>query len=275
VHGVLLTGGSAFGLAAADGVMTWLEQHGRGWPVGGGQVVPIVPAAVLFDLGRGGDARARPDAALGREAAAAASASAVPQGCVGAGTGAVAGGLKGGIGSGSTVLSSGAVVGALVAVNSAGSVLDPRTGELWGERHLLDHERLDVRPDPAALRRHLDRIAAMRVALQAARATTLVVLATDLTLDKAQCTALAGQAHDGMARAISPVHTMVDGDTAFALSTRRRPVPDRWAMHELLAAAADVVTRAVVHAVLRAASTTTDAGSWPSYRDELLGGAQA
>lgn len=138
IDAVVLTGGSAFGLDAASGVAAWLEEQGRGVRVGPDphQVVPVVPAACLFDLGRGGDWRARPDAALGRAAVRAAADSAagaaVAQGNVGAGTGAVAGGLRGGLGTASVLLESGATVGALVVVNAVGSVLDPLTGALYG-----------------------------------------------------------------------------------------------------------------------------------------------
>lgn len=138
VDAIVLTGGSAYGLDAASGVVAWLEEQGRGVRVGvePGQVVPVVPAAALFDLGRGGDWRARPDASTGRAAVEAAAASEpgapVAEGNVGAGTGAVAGQLKGGIGTASVRLASGVTVAALVAVNAAGSVLDPRTGVLFG-----------------------------------------------------------------------------------------------------------------------------------------------
>lgn len=139
VDAVVLTGGSAYGLDAASGVMAWLEEQGRGVRVGAdpAQVVPVVPAACLFDLGRGGDWRARPDASTGRaaveDAARTEPGAAVAEGCVGAGTGAVAGQLKGGVGTASTLLPSGITVAALAVVNAAGSVLDPRTGVLFGE----------------------------------------------------------------------------------------------------------------------------------------------
>ena len=276
VHALLLTGGSAYGLSAADGVMSALEDAGIGYPVGPAGVVPIVPAAVVFDLGRGGGVRARPGPESGRlaceDAWSPAGALAVRQGNEGAGTGAVAGGLKGGVGSASQVLANGTTVAALVVVNAVGSVLDPRTGELWGARHLLTEP--PERPEPAALQRHLGRVEAMRRAMMPPEplATTLVVVATDATLPKARCAKVAGIAHDGLARAVSPVHTMFDGDTAFALSTARRDEPNRFELHELLIAAADCTTRAVVHAVLAAESVSTPGGSWPSYRDELLGG---
>ncbi|MEO9174916.1 MAG: P1 family peptidase, partial [Gaiellales bacterium] len=134
VHAVLLAGGSAYGLDAATGVMAALEQRGIGFRVGAtpAEIVPIVPAAVLFDLGRGGDFRARPDASFGEQAVAAASADPPAQGSVGAGTGAVAGSLKGGIGTASTVLENGAVIGAIVALNAFGDAVSPDTGEPYG-----------------------------------------------------------------------------------------------------------------------------------------------
>ncbi|MGN6301432.1 MAG: P1 family peptidase [Angustibacter sp.] len=272
VHAVVLTGGSAFGLAVADGVMAHLERTGVGYEVGpGGPRVPIVPAAVVFDLGRGGDVAHRPGPASGVAACEAASAERVAEGAVGAGTGTVAGGLKGGVGWASQVLDDGATVAALVVVNAVGSVFDPATGELWGARHLVAGE-LDLgTPDLPAVQHFQAGLMAERAARAAAvgGATTLVVVATDRTLTKAQCAKVAGVSHDGLARAISPVHTMFDGDTAFALATGERPAPDPFELHALLTAAADCATRAVVRAVAAAEHTTTAAGTWPAYRDLL------
>jgi len=273
VHAVVLTGGSAYGLAAADGVMARLEAAGVGHPVGPAGVVPIVPAAVVFDLARGGEPSARPGPAEGEQAYDAASASPPAAGCVGAGTGAVAGGLKGGVGSASSLLPDGSTVAALVVVNSVGSTVDWRTGELWGAGFGLGDEFAGLRrPDPAE-------VPAAGAAARAAglpilarppgTATTLVVLATDVALSKAGCAKLAGIGHDGLARAIRPVHTMHDGDTAFALSTAARPEPDLLSRHRLLEAAGDCVTRAVAHAMLAATSATTPAGTWPAYLDAL------
>ncbi|MHA6792497.1 P1 family peptidase [Pseudonocardia bannensis] len=271
VHAVVLSGGSAYGLAAADGVMQRLEEAGIGFPVGTapGEVVPIVPAAVIFDLGRGGDFLARPDAELGAAAYDDAAAGPVAQGVVGAGTGAVAGGLKGGVGTASAVLDDGATVAALVVVNAAGSAVDPATGELYGARYGLAGEMPGVAPGPAALAT-LRETAAARRRLRAGTATTLGVVATDLTLDKAGCARLAGMGHDGLARALSPVHTAMDGDTVFGLSTADRPAPDAATLYELQAAAADVVSRAVAHALLAAVTVRTPAGEWHGYR-ELAG----
>ncbi|WP_163512586.1 P1 family peptidase [Fodinicola acaciae] len=242
VHAIVLTGGSAFGLASVAGVMDALEAEGTGFQVAEA-VVPIVPAAVIFDLGRGGDVRNRPGPDFGRRAYENAR-DTVEQGCVGAGTGAVVGGLKGAVGTASAVLESGATVGALVVVNAAGSAVDPRSGELYGARFGFDGEfglRTPTElPEPTGWRAQL--------------ATTIGVIATDLTLTKAQCAKVAGIGHDGLARAINPVHTMADGDTLFTLSTTARPAPDPVELWQLMAAAGDCVTRAVVHALLAATS---------------------
>ncbi|MGF1655306.1 MAG: P1 family peptidase [Actinomycetales bacterium] len=264
---VVLTGGSAYGLAAADGVMAWLEERGRGFRVGPepGHVVPIVPAAALFDLGRGGDFRARPTTEFGRQAAAAATDGPVAQGSVGAGTGAVAGGLAGGVGSASTVLPSGVTVAALVAVNSAGSVVDPVDGTLRGVRAGLPGEFDSVSPpspaDVAAWGETVARAASRVPPFN----TTLAVVATDARLTPAQCSRLATAAHDGMARAIDPVHTYLDGDIAFALATGTAALADPAlpALNALLGVAGRVVSRAIAHAVLAA----TGAEGAPSYRD--------
>jgi L-aminopeptidase/D-esterase-like protein len=166
------------------------------------------------------------------------------------------------------VLDDGSTVAALVVVNAVGSVFDPATGELWGARHLLPGEVAVGQPDVPAAQAFAEQLAAQRAAAAGA-ATTLVVVATDRTLTKAQCAKVAGVSHDGLARAISPVHTMFDGDTSFALATGERPAPDPFALHALLTAAADCTTRAVVRAVLAAERTTTPAGTWPAYRDLL------
>ncbi|MCE3550523.1 P1 family peptidase [Pseudonocardia sp. RS11V-5] len=264
VHAVVLSGGSAYGLAAAQGVMDRLEAAGEGFPVPGG-VVPIVPAAVLFDLGRGGRFTARPTAETGAAAYDAATSGPVLQGVVGAGTGATAGGLKGGIGTASAVLADGTTVAALVAVNAAGSAVHGPTGTLLGARHGLPGEfpEADVAPEVAE---ELAAVFRGRRTLSAGTATSLAVVATDATLDKAGCGRLATVAHDGYARSLDPVHTAMDGDAIFALATGDRPAPGPEGLFALHAAAADVVTRAVVHAVLAATPVTTKGGSWPSYR---------
>lgn len=288
VHAVVLTGGSAYGLDAASGVMAWLEEQGRGFRVGEdpAHVVPVVPAACVFDLGRGGDFRARPDAATGRlavEAAAEAAAGArVPVGCVGAGTGAVVGGLKGGVGTASTVLPTGTAVAALVVVNAVGSALDPATGVLYGEYFTGRVRYPEPEVHEAALRRLHETLTARG---PSPLNTTLAVVATDAALTRAQAQKLAGTAHDGIARAVRPVHLMHDGDTVFALATGERPLTppelansgtetrdaaDMEALNEILAAGADQVTRAIVAAVRAAESVSGPGVTFPSYR-ELYG----
>ncbi|MFI8088511.1 P1 family peptidase [Streptomyces sp. NPDC086080] len=272
---VVLTGGSAYGLDATTGVMAWLEERGRGVRVGPDptHVVPVVPAACVFDLGRGGDFRARPDAATGRAAVEAAAASEpgapVPQGCVGAGTGAVAGQLKGGVGTASTVLDSGITVAALVVANAAGSVVDPETGVLYGELFQGRVRYPGAEVHEAALRRLAE--SAERNALPPLN-TTLAVVATDAGLSKAQAQKLAGTAHDGIARAVRPVHLLSDGDTVFTLATGARPLDaaNPLALNDVLAAGADMVTRAIVRAVRAAGPVDGPGGAWPSY-GELYG----
>jgi len=274
VHAITLSGGSAFGLAAADGVMQRLFLAGVGYPMGApGEVVPIVPGAVIFDLGRGGDFAKRPGAEMGEEAYDAAlsgPAGAVPMGGVGAGTGAMAGGLKGAVGSASVVLADGTTVAVLVIVNAFGSCVDPITGVLYAARFGLEGEFSELVTPNAG------EVAAARVAAEAAAvpgrpghalATTIGVVATDATLTKAQCAKVSGIAHDGMARGIRPVHTMFDGDTVFTLATGDRSAPDPLAFHALLDAAGDCFTRAIGRAMLAAESVETPAGRWRSYRD--------
>jgi L-aminopeptidase/D-esterase-like protein len=274
VHAVTLSGGSSFGLAAADGVTQRLFEAGVGYLIGGpGEVVPIVPSAVIFDLGRGGDFTKHPGAAMGREAydAALSTTSGPPlMGVVGAGAGAIAGGLKGAVGSASVVLADGTMVAALAVVNSSGSCVDPLTGELYAARFGLPGEFTALRLPDA------DEVAAARAAADAfavpdrarpAFATTIGVVATDAILTKAQCAKVSGIAHDGMARAIRPVHTMFDGDTVFTLATGDRGAPDPLAFHALLDAAGDCFTRAIGKAMLAAESVETSAGLRRSYRD--------
>ncbi|MGW3195400.1 P1 family peptidase [Streptomyces sp. NPDC001118] len=274
VDAVVLTGGSAYGLDAASGVMAWLEEQRRGVRVGAdpAHVVPVVPAACVFDLGRGGDFRARPDAGTGRAAVEAAAVTApgarVPEGCVGAGTGAVAGRVKGGVGTASTVLGSGITVAALTVVNAAGSVIEPETGALYGELCQGRVEYPEERVHEAA-RRRLDEAAAGHA--PPPLNTTLAVVATDANLSKAQAQKLAGTAHDGIARAVRPVHLLHDGDTVFALATGARSLAGQpLELNEILAAGADLVTRAIVRGVRAAESVDGPGGTWPSY-GELYG----
>ncbi|MET9349077.1 P1 family peptidase [Streptomyces termitum] len=278
IDALVLTGGSAYGLEAAAGVMAWLEERHRGVRVGPRpeHVVPVVPAACVFDLGRGGDFAARPTAATGRAAVEAAAESGdharVPAGAVGAGTGAVVGGLRGGVGTASVRLPSGITVGALVVVNAVGSAVDPATGLLYGS---LFGGAPPV-PPPAGVREAAARrLARARAASSAPPLnTTLAVVATDAVLTRAQARKVAGTAHDGIARAIRPVHLMNDGDTVFALATGARELPSGpgpLALNEVLAAGADLVTRAIVRAVRAApGGLRGPGGDFPSY-GELYG----
>ncbi|MGW1027321.1 P1 family peptidase [Streptomyces sp. NPDC002577] len=278
VEAVVLTGGSAYGLDSASGVMAWLEERRRGVRVGAdpSHVVPVVPAACVFDLGRGGDFRARPDASTGRAAVEAAArtelGAPVQEGGVGAGTGAVVGGIKGGVGTASIRLDSGVTVAALVVANAAGSAVDPLTGVLYGQ---FFEGRLAYPSDEvheAARLRLAECVAKNQKNGPAPLNTTLAVVATDAGLTRAQAQKLAGTAHDGIARAVRPVHLLNDGDTVFALATGNHPLTagNPLALNEILAAGADMVTRAIVRAVLSAESVDGPGGSYPSYR-ELYG----
>ncbi|MFI8915526.1 P1 family peptidase [Streptomyces sp. NPDC053513] len=278
IDAVVLTGGSAYGLEAAAGVMAWLAERNRGVRVGPdpSHVVPVVPAACVFDLGRGGDFTARPDATTGRAAVEAAAASGdharVETGAVGAGTGAVAGGLRGGVGTASTVLESGITVGALVVVNAVGSPVDPSTGVPYGSYFEPGRPAF---PDPAVHEAALRRLAeARKASAPPPLNTTLAVVATDAALTRAQARKVAGTAHDGIARAVRPVHLMNDGDTVFALATGARELPEEpgpLALNEILATGADLVTRAIVRAVLAApGGLRGPGGDFPSY-GELYG----
>ena len=270
VHAVLLTGGSAWGLDAAGGVMRWLEEEGVGLYVGSapGQVVPIVPAAVLFDL-HVGDARIRPDAAAGYAACQAAG-DEIAQGNAGAGAGATVGKLfgmpyamKGGIGTASVTLE-GVTVGALIAVNALGDVVDPAAGTPIAGARTEDGQQLRGSV-----------VAALAgdkpLALLAGANTTIGVVATDAPLTKAQCQRLAGAGHDGLARAIRPVHTMSDGDTLFALSTGMAGALD---FNVLCTMAGEAVARACVNAVQSAQGVTTDTLALPSASDLIAASAR-
>ena len=214
VHAICLTGGSAYGLAAADGVMAFLEERGVGFKVGdaAAHVVPIVPCAVIFDLGRGGAFGNRPDDSFGRRAAAAARPRPFANGAIGAGTGARSRGLQGGVGTASRMLANGVVVSALAVVNSAGTVIDAATALPWMPGAL--RLRRPTVTDRRALQAHLD-------AATPPLNTTIGVVATSAALTKAECNRLASVAHDGLARAVRPVHSMLDGDSIFGVATGR------------------------------------------------------
>ena len=240
-HGVLLCGGSAFGLAAADGVMRHLEARGIGFPTGAARV-PIVPAAVVYDLGIG-SARVRPDAEMGAAACRAARAGPVEEGCVGAGTGATVGKLlgmessmKSGVGTWGTHVAGGAAVAALVVTNSLGDVLDARTGKILAGARDLERGGF---VDTAAYMRENGLPRGLPIH------TTIGVVVTDAALTKAQATRLALLAHTGLARTVSPSHTALDGDTFFVLS--KGHVPADWVA--LQAATPHAVAEAVMRSV--------------------------
>ena len=263
VHAVVLTGGSAFGLDAASGVMRYLDEHKIGFPTQYG-AVPIVPAAVLFDLGVG-DARVRPTADCGYQAAAAATNGPVKQGNVGAGAGATVGKLlgmdramKGGIGSAAITLPDGLTVAALVAVNAFGDIIDPATGLVVAGVRTADGRGL------ADARVLIRSGAAQRNPL--GENSTIGVVATNARLTKVQATKVAQMAHDGLSRAITPVHSMNDGDTLFALATGRRTQAAD--VNIIGALAADVVAEAVLNAVRHAAGLP----GLPAVRDLAAAG---
>jgi L-aminopeptidase/D-esterase-like protein len=261
VDAVVFSGGSAFGLDAAAGVMEWLAETGRGFRVGAVRV-PIVPAAILFDLGFPGR-RAwtgePPYRALGRRAVMAA-ANDFALGNAGAGLGATAGRLKGGIGSASLALAGGATVGAIVAVNSWGAVVRPDRGRLWAADLALAGE---IDPQPASSDAVLDPEDFSQCGAAIAGAnTTIAAVATDAALDKAGCRRVAIMAQNGLARAIHPTHTPFDGDTVFALSTGVGPSVEPARLTRLGSAAADCLARAVMRAVLSAEPL----GGIPSWR---------
>ena len=257
IHALMLSGGSAYGLDAAAGVMRFLEEQGSGFELGGGQVVPIVPAAVLFDLNRGGDFGGRPGADFGYLAAQSAQTGPVAQGNVGAGTGARAGRLKGGVGTASTRLPDDTIIGALVALNSGGQVFSPVSGELYAA-HLQLHGEFGgpLRPVDVA------RLAPDSVP-RLGQNTTLGIVALNRSLDKPQALRLAQMAQDGLTRALWPVHTVFDGDLVFAAGTSGPAVETPEELSLLGTLAADTLSRAIVHAVLNAEA----AGGWPAYRD--------
>lgn len=260
VHAVVLSGGSAFGLETATGVVRWLEERGIGYDVGVAKV-PIVPAAILFDLGVG-DAKIRPDAEAGYKACKTASGNPPAEGNVGAGAGATVGkmfgakrAMKGGIGTASIKLP-GLTVGAIVAVNAVGDVIDPATGKLIAGARTTDGKKL------AGTMAGILRGEALPAMLGGTN-TTIGVIATDAKLDKAQAQKVAEMAHDGLARTINPAHTMFDGDTIFAIATGKTTSTNPANVTLIGALAAEAMAQAIVRAV-RAAKTIA---GFPSSND--------
>jgi len=266
VNAFVLSGGGAYGLAAASGVMKCLEDRGIGFGVGGGNVVPIVPTAVSLDGGNCSPGSiTRPDFNSGLQACAAAASGPVAQGNVGAGTGAVSGGVKGGIGTASVVLDNGIIVGAIVAVNSLGSAFD-ETGVLYAaslelagefERYPGNGGKMLKTPLP--------------INAGVLQSATNAVVATNVELTKAQAIKIAEMADDGLARAIKPIHSPYDGDTVFAVGTARLTMQSLGdpvqIQHQIGAAAADVLARAVIHAILEADSTPCAQNFCDTYKN--------
>jgi len=259
VNAIVLAGGSAFGLEAATGTVRWLEEHDIGWPAGAAKV-PIVPAAILFDLGVGGNAKVRPTAECGYKAAEAASAGPIQEGSVGAGAGATVGKLgganrstKSGLGTASISLPTGLVVAAIVAVNAVGDIIDPSSGKVVAGVRNPDGTFADAR-----------RILRSGATLQRPRAgenTTIGLVATNAKMTKTLVARMALMADDGYARAISPSHTNGDGDTIFSLAT------GRWDGNADITTIGALAAEAMADAVVRAATQATGAAGIPAARD--------
>jgi L-aminopeptidase/D-esterase-like protein len=262
VNAVSLSGGSAFGLDVAQGVVRYLEERKIGWPVGSSGVVPIVPAAILFDLGFGGKPQVRPTAECGYQAAEAATSGPVAEGNVGAGAGATVGKMgmgrpmKGGLGSAAITLPNGLVVGALVAVNAVGDIVDPRTGQVVAGVRTEDGKGLaDVRTllrSGALLRRPPPR---------PGENTTIGIVATNARLTKAEVNRVALMADDGFAKAIVPSHTSGDGDTVFALAT------GQWDGEVSTTIVGALAAEAMAEAIVRAVSKAETMLNVPSARE--------
>jgi L-aminopeptidase/D-esterase-like protein len=261
VNAVFLSGGSAFGLDTGSGVMKWLEERNIGYPVGSG-VVPIVPGAILMDLGFGGSAKIRPGADCGYKAADAASEAPVQEGNVGAGAGSTVGKsggrgngggpMKAGIGSAAIKLPSGLVVAALVAVNAVGDIIDPATGQVVAGARGPDGKLLDARK---LLRQGGGREG------RAGENTTIGIVVTNAKLTKVQAQKMAQMAHDGYARAISPVHTPGDGDSIFSLAT------GTWDGQVNYGTVGSLAAEAMADAIVRAATQASASNGLPAARD--------
>ncbi len=268
---LVLSGGSAFGLDACSGVMDGLRAMGRGYAVGP-MHIPIVPGAIIFDLINGGDKDwdDNPYRALGRAALAHAGVD-FALGSTGAGTGAMAATQKGGLGSASMLLPDGTTVGALVVVNALGSVTTPGDRHFWAAPFEMDGEFGGVGPDPSAglvttEPSRKEKAMFMHATGQMA-STTIAIVATDAPLSKSQCHRMAVTAHDGLARAIVPAHTPLDGDLVFAVSTGVGEIVDHQGMRDIGAAAAVCLSRAICRGVYEATPAAGDI--IPTYREML------
>jgi len=269
VNAVVLSGGSAFGLDAAQGVVRYLDEHNIGYKTAAG-VVPIVPAAILFDLGFGGDPKIRPTADCGYKAASTASDGPVAEGNVGAGAGATVGKMggviehagdppgrrmpmKAGIGSAAISLPNGLVVGAIVAVNAVGDIVDPDTGKVVAGSRNPDNTLADIRK--------LLRGGEIGTRPRAGENTTIGLVATNAKLSKNDINRVALMADDGFARAINPSHTMGDGDTVFALAT------GRWTGDANVTLVGALAAEAMADAIVRAATQAAASNGLPAARD--------
>jgi L-aminopeptidase/D-esterase-like protein len=256
VNAIVLSGGSAFGLDSATGVMRYLEEHDSGFSTAAGKV-PIVPAAILYDLNVG-EGKVRPDADAGYKACVNAKAGPVEEGSIGAGTGATVGkigggkAMKGGIGTSSIKLGNGLVIGAIVAVNCVGDVIDPKTGKIVAGARTSDGK---------AFLNITEAYRSGRVPTSPGQNTTIGVVATNARFDKTQMTKIAEMSHDGLARAINPAHTLSDGDTLFAVSTGASSVTANLTVVGALAA------EAVSEAILRAVKKAKSMAGFLSYSD--------
>ncbi|HZW73618.1 MAG TPA: P1 family peptidase, partial [Caldimonas sp.] len=257
IHAVTLSGGSAYGLAASDGVTACLEAQGVGMPVANGVSVPLVASAILFDPGRCADFTFRPDASFGVAACQAANNGPVKMGNIGAGAGARSGGVKGGVGTASAVLPGGLVVGAIVAINSSGRTFDPTTGAFYAGYIASSSDAMvsAAQVDPAADTQEL------------LRATTIAVVATNAKLTKAQANKIAQMADDGIARAIRIAHGTGDGDTVFALATGT--VTSTPNLNTIGGAAADALSRAIMRAIQAADPIHVGSCNVPSYCEQF------
>ncbi|MFI7335635.1 P1 family peptidase [Micromonospora aurantiaca (nom. illeg.)] len=270
VNAIQLGGSSMYGLSATNGIIGWLEDRGEGVRVGAGGVAPIVPAADIFDLGRGGDPKARTSAEWGYLAAQATSDGPVRQGGVGGGTGARGGGMRGGVGTASVHLGDGIYVGAMVIVNPAGSPVDPADCTLYGVKYGIGNEFAGYK---APKKKECNPSTPPAAAAEQPANTTIAVVATNAPLEKAAAQRMSGNAHDGMARAISPIHTLGDGDTVFAVSTGKGEAlqindpADSRQLNAIFNAGASTLARAIAKAVLSSESignTTSYCDRYPS-----------
>jgi L-aminopeptidase/D-esterase-like protein len=257
VDALVLSGGSAYGLDACSGVVAGLRDRGRGYRIGDA-IIPLVPGAIIFDLLSGGDHNwiDTPYPALGRTAFEAATTN-TPIGTIGAGTGAMTAMMKGGLGTASLTLANGITVGALVAANPMGSVTTPGDRHFWAAPYEIDGEFGGLGPDPASgLGRTLE--SRKQTAVRERANTTIAIVATDASLDKAQCQRVAIAAHDGIARACVPAHSPGDGDLVFAVSTSARPMTTPSDLALIGHAAALCLTRAIARGVFAATPAPND-----------------